>query len=63
MSQNQNDSSGKQKLSMQEIVKQQLERKKQAQQNGNKHGRDNGNHMMKSQHVKKTTNTRRKMGS
>jgi hypothetical protein len=54
----------KKKLSMQEIIQQQLEKKKQAQGNGKNQG--NGfqtNQRMKSQQFKKTTSTRRKMGS
>ncbi|MDC3417329.1 hypothetical protein [Aquibacillus salsiterrae] len=54
----------KKKLSTQEIIKQQLERKKQAQETSK--GKTNGAnsmHRMKSQQSKKTSTTRRKMGS
>ncbi|GGM18585.1 hypothetical protein GCM10011351_00470 [Paraliobacillus quinghaiensis] len=51
------------KLTTQEIVKQQLERKKQAQSNGkNAMNLNSGNHRMKSQQSKKPSNTRRKIG-
>lgn len=54
----------KKKLTTQEIVKQQLAKKKQAQANAK--GKSNGAnsmHRMKSQQSKKTSTTRRKMGS
>ncbi|WP_198663184.1 MULTISPECIES: hypothetical protein [Paraliobacillus] len=51
------------KLSTQEIVKQQLERKKQAQANGKNTMNLNGSSQrMKSQQTKKPSNTRRKVG-
>lgn len=54
----------KKKVSLQELMKQQLANKKQAQANG-KQGNMGmaGNQKMKSQQTKKPTNTRRKMGS
>ena len=55
--------SSEKKLSTQEIVKQQLERKKQAQSNGkNTMNMNSGSHRMKSQQSKKPSNTRRKIG-
>ncbi|MRH43417.1 hypothetical protein GH741_12075 [Aquibacillus halophilus] len=52
------------KLSTQELVKQQLERKKQAQGNGKQAMNGMGSSQrMKSQQTKKPSNTRRKMGS
>ncbi|GGA60247.1 hypothetical protein GCM10008025_00330 [Ornithinibacillus halotolerans] len=56
--------SEKKKLTTREIVQQQLERKKQAQENNKQtmHGNGAGKHM-KSQLAKKPSMTRRKMGS
>lgn len=52
------------KLSMQDLVKQTLERKKQKQEGGNKQtGGMSSTKRMKSQQTKKPSNTRRKMGS
>ncbi|WP_226665487.1 hypothetical protein [Metabacillus litoralis] len=55
----------KKKVSLQELMKQQLANKKQAQQDGNqsKNKGLGGNHKMTSQQTKKPSNTRRKMGS
>ncbi|PKR76752.1 hypothetical protein CEY16_13105 [Halalkalibacillus sediminis] len=58
-----NKNESKKKLSMQEIVQQQLERKKQSQQAGkNQQNAYNSNHRMESQHVKRASGTPRKMG-
>lgn len=55
--------SSEKKLSTQEIVKQQLERKKQAQANGkNTMNLNSSSQRMKSQQTKKPSNTRRKVG-
>lgn len=53
------------KLSMQEIIKQQLERKKQAQDSNNQKDANwnSSTKKMQSQQTKKASNTRRKMGS
>jgi hypothetical protein len=54
----------KKKVSLQELMKQQLENKKQAQANGKQANKGLGqNQKMKSQQAKKTSTTRRKMGS
>lgn len=54
----------KKKLSTKELVKQQLERKKQAQSQANPINNGRGSaQRMKSQQTKKPSNTRRKMGS
>jgi hypothetical protein len=51
------------KISLQEAMKQQLERKKQAQSSGKQQGNGfAGNQRMKSQQSKKASVTRRKMG-
>ncbi|WP_078544324.1 hypothetical protein [Litchfieldia alkalitelluris] len=49
------------KVSLQELMKQQLANKKQAQAKGQKHGLST-NQKAKSQMTKKPSNTRRKMG-
>lgn len=55
--------SSEKKLSTMEIVKQQLERKKQAQANGKNTMNVNGSgQRMESQQTKKPSNTRRKVG-
>ncbi len=51
----------KKKVSLQELMKQQLANKKQAQAKGQKHGLA-ANQKMRSQQTKKPSNTRRKMG-
>lgn len=49
---------------MQELVQQQLEKKKQAQAGGkNAFNGSTGNQRMQSQQTKRPSNTRRKMGS
>jgi hypothetical protein len=54
----------KKKVSLQELMKQQLANKKQAQANGTQANKGLGqNQKMKSQQAKKTSTTRRKMGS
>lgn len=56
--------SNEKKLTMQEKVKQHLEKKKQAQSNNKNTTSVNGSMPhMKSQQTKKPSNTRRKMGS
>ena len=53
----------KKKLSLQELVKQQLEAKKNKANGGNNNLKgDTSTKQMKSQQTKKTSNTRRKMG-
>lgn len=57
-------STEKKKVSLQELMKQQLANKKQAQANGKQANKGLGqNQKMKSQQSKKTSTTRRKMGS
>lgn len=59
-----NQPAEKKKLSTQELIKQQLERKKQAQTKSNHaHKTGGSSQRMKSQQTKKPSNTRRKMGS
>jgi hypothetical protein len=54
----------KKKVSLQELMKQQLANKKQAQRNGQQTTKGlASNQKMKSQQTKKASNTRRKMGS
>lgn len=54
----------KKKLSMQELVQQQLERKKQIQSKaGHAFKTNSSSQRMQSQQTKKPSNTRRKMGS
>lgn len=54
----------KKKVSLQELMKQQLANKKQAQGNGKQANKGFAqNQKMKSQQTKKASNTRRKMGS
>ncbi|MEQ6377189.1 hypothetical protein RZN22_03635 [Bacillaceae bacterium S4-13-58] len=56
--------SNEKKLSTQELIKQQLERKKQAQNNNTNMVSGKGpTHRMQSQQTKKVSNSRRKMGS
>ncbi|MGD6857046.1 hypothetical protein [Bacillus infantis] len=64
MSNQENTQNGeKKKVSLQELMKQQLEKKKQAQGNGNQSTKSAAkNQVMKSQMTKKASNTRRKMG-
>ncbi|MGF2616473.1 hypothetical protein ACQUWN_12805 [Rossellomorea aquimaris] len=63
MNQNENTQQEQKKVSLQEAMKQQLERKKQAKGNGNQqNGGFTGNQRMKSQQSKKASVTRRKMG-
>ncbi|MGD6802736.1 hypothetical protein ACQCVK_07065 [Rossellomorea vietnamensis] len=63
MNQNENTQQDQKKVSLQEAMKQQLERKKQAQGNGKQQsGGFAGNQRMKSQQSKKASVTRRKMG-
>lgn len=57
-------STEKKKVSLQELMKQQLANKKQAQANEKQTNKGlSQNHKMKSQQSKKTSTTRRKMGS
>ncbi|MBM7603183.1 hypothetical protein FS935_05435 [Metabacillus litoralis] len=65
MEKNDQNTSEKKKVSLQELMKQQLANKKSAQENGNQ-SKNKGlgaNQKMKSQQSKKPSNTRRKMGS
>ncbi|MCA1038356.1 hypothetical protein LCM00_02435 [Bacillus infantis] len=64
MSNQENTQNGeKKKVSLQELMKQQLEKKKQAQGNGKQGAKSAAkNQVMKSQMTKKASNTRRKMG-
>lgn len=60
----QNTPTEKKKVSLQELMKQQLANKKQAQANGKLANKGLAqNQKMKSQQSKKPSNTRRKMGS
>ncbi|MEG0472414.1 hypothetical protein [Solibacillus cecembensis] len=63
MTENNQSEAPKKKLSLQELVKQQLENKKNqsASAKGSSKG-DTSTKKMKSQQTKKTSNTRRKMG-
>ncbi|MCH1626474.1 hypothetical protein [Fredinandcohnia quinoae] len=61
---NEQGTNDKKKVSLQDLVKQQLANKKQNQTNGSKAGNLKGtNQRMQSQQTKKPSNTRRKMGS
>ena len=60
---NMTESTEKKKLSLQELVKQQLEAKKNQAANGKNNLKgDTSTKKMKSQQTKKASNTRRKMG-
>lgn len=63
MDENNQSEAPKKKISLQDVVKQQLENKKnQAAANKGKANADLSTKKMKSQQTKKTSNTRRKMG-
>lgn len=60
---NEQGTAEKKKVSLQDLVKQQLANKKQNQTNNNKAGNAKGsNQRMQSQQTKKPSNTRRKLG-
>ncbi|MEK4426132.1 hypothetical protein [Solibacillus sp. FSL K6-1523] len=63
MTENNQSEAPKKKLSLQELVKQQLENKKNQSASGKGSAKgDTSTKKMKSQQTKKTSNTRRKMG-